>query len=309
MSLVRPRGLRPDDLIGVCAPSGPVGADALEKGVAALREQGFRIRVAPGILDRKTFTAGTAARRASELQALFADPQVAGIVCARGGAGAAQVLDLLDGAVLQANPKVFVGYSDVTFLHLLLHRQGLVTFHGPMVAREWADGRAQVASFRSAVMGEGRPYASEPDDLELLRKGLGEGTLRGGCLSILAAAAGTPWAFRPDPEGTILFLEDVDEKPYRIDRLLFQLRASGAFEGVRGIVFGDMKGCAPSASDDYRLDEVIQEALGGLDVPIAIGLSSGHTTLPNVTLPLGIRGRLRCEGGAAAFEALEPAVS
>jgi muramoyltetrapeptide carboxypeptidase len=281
----------------------------LEKGVGALRDLGFEVRVPETLLDRRTFTAGSATRRHDELQSLFADRDVAGIVCARGGAGAAQLLAGLDPALFRAHPKVFVGYSDVTFLHLLLHRGGLVTFHGPMVAREWADGGVHLDSFRAAVMGEGAPYVTETDELEPLRNGTGLGTLRGGCLSILAAAAGTPWAFRPDPEGTILFLEDVDERPYRIDRLLFQLRASGAFEGVRGIVLGDMKGCSPSAGDDYRLEDVVREALAGLDAPIALGLSSGHTTLPNVTLPLGVRARLVCDGGAAGLEILEAAVS
>jgi muramoyltetrapeptide carboxypeptidase len=309
VSGVRPRALRRGDLVGVCAASGPVDAAALDKGVGALRDLGFEVRVPPSLLERRMFTAGTAARRRDELQTLFADSDVAGIVCARGGAGAAQLLAGLDVGLLRAHPKVFIGYSDVTFLHLLLHQGGLVTFHGPMVAREWADGGAHLDSFRAAVLGEGLPYVTDADELEALRTGTGEGLLRGGCLSILAAAAGTPWAFHPDPEGTILFLEDVDERPYRTDRLLFQLRASGALAGVRGIVFGDMKGCAPAASDDYRLEDVIGEALAGLEVPIAIGLSSGHTTLPNVTLPLGVRARLSCEGGAARFEVLEAAVS
>jgi muramoyltetrapeptide carboxypeptidase len=120
---------------------------------------------------------------------------------------------------------------------------------------------------------------------------------------------GTRWAFRSDPDGTMLFLEDVDERPYRIDRMLFQLRAAGALEGVRGIVFGDMKGCAPSFNDAYSLEDVLLEALHGLDIPIALGLSSGHTANPLVTLPLGVRARLTCGHDAARFEILEAAVS
>jgi muramoyltetrapeptide carboxypeptidase len=132
--------------------------------------------------------------------------------------------------------------------------------------------------------------------------------LRGGCLSILAAAAGTPWALAPDKEDTILFLEDVDERPYRIDRMLLQLRESGALAGVRGVVFGDMKGCAPRFDESYRLEEVLLDALEGLEVPVALGLSSGHTASPAVTLPLGVKARLRC-GERASFEVLEAAVS
>jgi len=140
-----------------------------------------------------------------------------------------------------------------------------------------------------------------------LAEGTAEGVLRGGCLSLLAAAAGTPWALRSLDE-TILFVEDVDEKPYRIDRLLRQLRASGALQGVTGVVFGDMKGCAPGFDEDYALEDVLLEALAGLDVPIALGLSSGHTTLPNVTLPLGVRARPECGNGEARFAVLEAPV-
>ena len=131
---------------------------------------------------------------------------------------------------------------------------------------------------------DGRPgggsalYETAPGDVLVLREGEAEGRLLGGCLSILAAAAGTPWALRPDPAGTILFLEDLDEKPYKVDRMLLQLRSSGAFEGVRGIVFGDMKGCNPPASADFTLEDVIRESLAGLEIPVAFGLSSGHVT-------------------------------
>jgi muramoyltetrapeptide carboxypeptidase len=232
---------------------------------------------------------------------------VKGIVCARGGAGSAWLLPHLDPRQLRERPKVFLGYSDMTFLHVLFNRAEVVSFHGPMAAHEFAAGELEDVSFRAAVMGEGAPYASAPDDLVPLRDGEGEGRLLGGCLSILAAAAGTPWAFRPDPGGTVLFLEDVYERPYRIDRTLFTLRHSGAFEGVRGVVFGDMKGCYPAGPADYTLEDVVLQSLSGLDVPIVMGLSSGHTR-PNLTLPLGVRARLTCRG-EPRFEILEGSVS
>lgn len=283
-------------------------AARLEKGMAALREMGFEVRASDGIRDRSRFAAGTVDRRLAELHGLFGDDAVKAIVCARGGAGAGWLLPRLDTALLRAHPKVFVGYSDVTLLHLHLNRLGLVTFHGPMAAWELANGTFDRASFLWAVCGQGRPYASEPDDLVALRPGTAEGTLRGGCLSLLATAAGTPWSLQADGEPTLLFLEDVDEKPYRIDRLLMQLRQSGALDGVVGIVFGDMKGCSPRLDADYTLEDVILEALSGLDVPIALGLSSGHTTNPFVTLPFGVKARLAC-GDEARFELLEAAVA
>jgi muramoyltetrapeptide carboxypeptidase len=295
-------------VVGVCAPGGAVDAARLEKGTAALRQLGFEVRTSPGILDRARFSAGTVERRVAELHGLFEDDAVAGIVCARGGAGAGWVVPRLDAALLRAHPKVFVGYSDVTLLHLYLNRLGLVTFHGPMAAWELANGSYHRESFLWAVMGQGAPYASEPDELASLRPGEAAGVLRGGCLSLLAAAAGTPWALQAGGEPTLLFVEDVDERPYRIDRLLMQLRQSGALDGVSGIVFGDMKGCSPALDADYSLEDVILDALGGLDIPVALGLSSGHTTHPFVTLPFGVRARLTC-GDEARFELLEAAVS
>ena len=292
--------------MGVCAPAGPVDPERLRLGLAALEELGFQVRVGEGIVEVERFTAGTLARRLDELTALIEDPDVKGIVCARGGAGAGRLLPGLDPGRVAATPKVLVGYSDVTWLHLYLARLDLVSFHGPMVGRELADGTYDRQALLSAVSGDGPLYASEPDDLLPLRRGSAEGVLVGGCLSILAAAAGTPWALRPEP-GRILFLEDVDEPPYRIDRMLFQLRRSGALEGVGGIVFGDMRGCSPALTAAWSLEDVILDALDGLDVPVALGLSSGHTRSPTVTLPLGVRVRLAC-GDEAAFEVLEPAV-
>jgi muramoyltetrapeptide carboxypeptidase len=303
----RPRALRRGDLLGVCAPAGAVDAQRLEKGVAELRALGFEVRVPEGLLERQGFTAGGVERRVAELQALYADDAVAGIVCARGGAGAGGVVSRLDVARWPERPKHFVGFSDVTALHLHLNNVGLVTFHGPMAAVDLATGSYDRPSFLHALTGEGTPYRSEADDLLPLRAGRGEGRLRGGCLSLLAAAAGTPWALRPAGEDTILFVEDVDEPPYRIDRMFLQLRASGALDGVRGIILGDMKGCAPPRDAEFGLEDVVLEATEGLEVPVAIGLSSGHAAGPQVTLPLGVRARLDC-GDQATFEILEPAV-
>jgi muramoyltetrapeptide carboxypeptidase len=309
--VTKPRALRQGDLIGVAAPAGPVDEERLKRGVAELERLGFAVRVAEGVLERKGFTAGTVENRLQQLHGLFADPAVAAVACARGGAGTVQLLPHLDRDLLQANPKPLLGYSDVTFLHLEMERLGLTSLHGPMVARELADGDTAYdrPSLWHALTGEGPPYASGHDDLMELAEGTGEGVLRGGCLSLLAAAAGTPWALRSVDEPTILFVEDVDEKPYRIDRMLRQLRASGALQGVTGVVFGDMKGCAPGFHEDYRLEEVLLETLDGLEVPVALGLSSGHTAHPNLTLPLGVRVRLECVNGEAYFTALEAPVA
>lgn len=316
MRWTRPRALRRGDRVGVCAPAGAVDLDRLDRGVETLRGLGFDVVVGEAVRARDRFTAGPVQDRVRDLQGLWADDAVAGIFCARGGAGAGGVASRLDAAALAARPKVFMGYSDVTHLHALFNAHGLVTFHGPMVATDLADGRYDEASWQAALFGDGGPYATPPGAMRVLRPGVAEGRLQGGCISILANGAGTPWAIRPDPEGTILFLEDVDEKLFRLDRALLQMRASGAFASVRGIVFGDMRECDPAAGAGYTLEDVLLDAIGGLDVPVAIGLSSGHTVDPNVTLPFGVRARLACAppraaGGRdeAGLEILEASVS
>jgi muramoyltetrapeptide carboxypeptidase len=306
----KPRALRPGDVIGVAAPAGPVEEDRLGRGVAELEKLGFTVRVADGVRERKGFTAGTVESRLQQLHGLFADPAVAAIACARGGAGTIQLLPGLDRELLGRNPKVLLGYSDATLLHLEMQRLGLTSLHGPMVARGLDEGEAGFdrASLWHGLTGEGAPYQSGEDDLLPLADGTAEGLVRGGCLSLLAAAAGTPWAMPRSDEPAILFLEDVDEKPYRIDRMLRQLRASGGFDGVSGVLFGEMKGCTPGFDEDYTLEDVLVEALAGLGVPVAFDLSSGHTSLPGITLPLGVHARLECANGTASLAVLEPAV-
>jgi muramoyltetrapeptide carboxypeptidase len=302
----KPSALRPGDLVGVCAPSGAVDTARLHAGVAALEDLGLRVRVPEGLAEaRDLFMAGSVARRVAELHALLDDPEVAGIVCARGGAGALQLLGTLELDTRAARPKAFIGYSDITPLHLALQQRGWVTFHGPMLARDFAEGLADVDSFRAAVM-DGAPQAFTGEPLRTLRPGAAEGVLRGGCLTLLASLLGTPWAPR-FPPGTLLFLEDWDEAPYRLERLLWQLRAGGLFMGVTGVVFGEMQGCFTGPGVPYDLDAVLRRALEGLRVPIALGLSSGHTTRPNLTLPLGVAARLTC-GDEARLELPEPGV-
>jgi muramoyltetrapeptide carboxypeptidase len=309
LTFTKPRALRAGDLVAIAAPAAGFDASRLQQGIGELEALGLRVRVGSDIHERACFAAGSSQRRVRELRALFEDPEVAAIVCARGGAGACHVLPGLDPLLAQRHPKVFVGCSDVTFLHAAFNGLGLVTFHGPMAAGDIARGAWDRDSFWSALSGEGEPYASGPDDLVPLREGRGRGRLLGGCLSVLAAAAGTPWALRPDREGCLLFLEDVAEPPYRIDRHLRQLRAAAAFEGLRGIVFGDMLKCAAPRDAFFSLEEVILEALDGLDVPVALGLSSGHVVSGALTLPLGVSARLSCGRGEARLELLEHGVA
>jgi muramoyltetrapeptide carboxypeptidase len=305
------RALRPGDVVGVPAPAGPVEAERLDAGVAELRALGFEVRAANGVLERRGFTAGDGGLRLRQLHELFADPEVRAIVCARGGAGTLHLLPQLDERLLSRCPKPLVGCSDVTALHQVLAHLGIPSLHGPMVAGDLAGGedRYDRASLWSALTGEGDPWTSPPGSLTALRAGAASGVLRGGCLSLLAALAGTRWGLDTGREDTLLLVEDVNERPYRVDRMLRQLRLAGSFAGVRGVVFGQMPGCDAGAQDGYTLEDVVREALFGLDVPVAWGLATGHTGGGSVTLPLGARAALECRDGEATLRVLEHVVA
>lgn len=310
MSWTRPRALAPGDRIGVCAPSGPVDPERLEAGAARLRGLGFEVEVHPGVREQTRFTAGSVASRTAQLEELFADPGIAAVWCARGGAGATQLLRHLSPERLVRHPKVFVGYSDVTALHLLLQSEGLVTFHGPMLTRDLADPKGvDEASLLHAVSGRGRPWSAPPGTLRTLRPGTAEGVLRGGCLSLLASLAGTPWALDARGEEVLLFLEDVDEPAYRLDRMLQQLLDSGGLSGVVGVAVGTLPGCGAPKDGGFSALDVIRDALAGLGVPVVAGVPSGHVESGNVTLPFGVRARIEAREDGGEFEVAERAVA
>jgi len=295
----RPRAVRPGGIIGVCAPAGPVEADALDAGVAELERLGFRVRLTPGVRSRSGFTAGSAATRKADLMGLLLDETIGAVVCARGGAGAIHVLPLLSTGGLPAVPKPVVGYSDITLLHLWLQRAGWMTLHGPMVARDLAQGSSDSESLLAALAGSFRAEHDASSGLSGLRVGRGQGVLRGGCLSLLVAAIGTPWQMIIR-EPTILFLEDVNEPAYRLDRLLRQLKLAGSLDGVTGVVLGAMAGCAGDP-DLPSVADVVAEVLGDLGIPLAVGLRSGHVAEGNLTLPMGCLADLECEGDSAVL--------
>ena len=306
----KPRALRPGDLIGVAAPAGPVDEERLRRGATELERLGFAVRLGDGILESRGFTAGSVNNRVDQLHELFEDPEVAAVACARGGAGILHLLPHLDRELLRDNPKLLLGYSDVTLLHLEMERIGLASLHGPMIARELAegDGAYDPATLRHGLTGEGAPYASQPDELLALAARGAEGVLRGGCLSLLAGAAGTPWGRRGGDEPTLLFLEDVDEKPYRVDRMLRQLRASGALQGVTGIVFGDMR-LSPSFEDDYRWRTCCSRRPTGSTGRSRSGSGAGTPRTRTSRAGCSASARaLECRSGEARFSVLEAPV-
>lgn len=307
---VKPAALHPGATLAVLSPASTPKSDPVHRGISRLQELGYRIVLGKHALDRgPLYYAGTLEHRLEDFHAAFADPSIDGIICTRGGWGSAELLPFLDASLISANPKAFIGYSDHTALHSWLHNEAnLVTFHGPMVAADFAreDG-VDMPSWRHAVEGDPSWSVGATDGLRTLRGGLAEGVLRGGCIAILAESLGTPYA--PRIADSILFLEDIGTKPYQWDRMLLHLRYSGLLNEVHGIVFGDMRQCVSPEENDY-LERAILHSLRDFDGPIAIGLHSGHVGTPNVTLPLGIPVKLDlADAGNPRMHFLEAAVT
>lgn len=305
---VKPPALRPGDTVGIIAPASNIKRDDLAAGCAALLRAGYRPLYLDSILDRDLYFAGSVERRTHELEEMFVRDDVRAIVCARGGYGANYLLKNLDLEKIRSHPKIFVGYSDITsLLTRFADSCSLITFHGPMAAKDWAheDG-VDLASWQAALS---RPA---PWDVALgapvspLADGQAEGILCGGCLSILVASLGTPYEI--NTAGTILFLEDVAAKPFQIDRMLMHLKLAGRLDDVRGIIFGEMLDCVQTANQGYTLEEVVMRVVGDLGVPVALGVRSGHVTSRNITLPFGVRARFTADGGQVALRILESAV-
>ena len=308
---IKPPALRPGDTVGIVAPASNVKRADLEAGCEGLRRAGYRPFYFDSILEQDLYFAGSVERRTRELEEMFAREDVRAIVCARGGYGANYLLPVLDLEKVKAHPKIVVGYSDLTaLLTYFADAAGLVTFHGPMVAKDWAhlDG-VDLASWQAALAGTApwEVHLGAGSGASGLVEGNAEGILYGGCLSILVASLGTPYEIRT--EGTILFLEDLGEKPYQIDRMLMQLKLAGKLDGVRGIVFGEMRDCLQTAHQGYTLEEVMLRIVGSLGVPVAYGVRSGHVTAGNITLPIGVRAGLTVAGGQVRLRILEAGVT
>jgi muramoyltetrapeptide carboxypeptidase len=307
--IVKPPALHPGDTVGIIAPASKIKRSELESGCDALRHAGYRPSYFDSILDSDLYFAGPVERRVGELHEMFERDDVRAILCARGGYGANYLLNQLDLDKIKSHPKIFVGYSDLTcLLTHFLDATGLVTFHGPMAAKDWAHGSGvDLPSWQSALA------QISPWDVPLNPEAIGlvdgeaEGVLYGGCLSILVASLGTPYQIKT--AGKILFLEDVAAKPYQIDRMLMQLKLGGHLDEVRGIVFGAMLDCVQSPTQDYTLHEVILRIVGDLRIPIAFGVNSGHVKSGNITLPVGVQATLSVRDSRVQLRIMESAVS
>jgi muramoyltetrapeptide carboxypeptidase len=289
--------LSPGDCLGIVAPASHIpkgNEEFLQRGAERVQEMGFEVRYSPSLLKRKhLYLAGTDEERAQELMEMFLDPKVKAILCARGGYGTQRIIPYLDADLMRSHPKPLVGCSDITVLLIYLLQKCFVTpFHGPNIAtRQFAKGDAEmVHALKDALT---TPFPPAEIICSVLRDGEAHGEIIGGCLSCLVTTLGTP--YEPDLHGKILFAEDVDEPPYKIDRMLTHLKSAGKLQGVKGVVFGQMPGCD---TEKGLLKEVILDVLEEIEGPVLFGFPSGHGAR-NLTIPLGTM--VRIQGGVLIF--------
>lgn len=307
--LIKPKRLTKGDTVGVIAPASSLSAADFDKALQNLADLGFKTKVGKYARGRNGFLAGTDKERLEDLHWAFSDKEIDAVWCVRGGYGVSRLLPDVDFKLIKKNPKIFIGYSDITALHLAISQNcGLVTFHGPVAASTYSDyPKKHVVN---VLMNPSAPYKIElsPDNqakesnlfkTEVITKGKARGKLIGGNLSLLTALAGTPFGLQK-VKGKILFTEDVGEQPYRVDRMLTQLMQSVDLRSLAGIALGIFEDCNPKDPNSQSLIEVVKDRLGNLGIPIIYGLSFGHIR-DQFTLPVGIEAELDTENATMTF--------
>ena len=291
--MLKPAPVRPGARIAIVSPASPFSREEFDRGVDELRRLGYQPTYDDDVFARTgTYLSGTAALRAAAFSRAWVDPSIAALMAVRGGYGSVQLLPLLDETLIRRTPKLFIGYSDNTsLLSWLTCRCGVTALHGPMIEGRVAKGKEGFdADSMLAFMQDGEGRTLSPDGLAVIRGGEAVGPLFGGTITQLAASLGTPYAFDP-PAGCVLFLEDVNERPYRLDRMLTQLQLAGILGRARALVFGEMRACDEANGRGSAVD-VIRGLTTLCEGPIITGFPSGHTTGPCWTLPLGVRVRI-----------------
>lgn len=297
--VLQPAALLPNDLVAVVSPAGPPVPERVARGVELLRSWGLRVQVTPHALECCGYLAGSDEQRRSDLNQALRDPRVRAVLCTRGGYGVQRIAGGIDLAAVRADPKLVVGFSDITALHLALWRGArLATVYGPGAAwRDERTGDSSAESLRRALMTTDPVVVTPRSDevtVAVRVPGAAEGTLLGGNLSLLAASIGT--VDMPDLRGAMLLLEDIGEAPYRVDRMLLHLRRAGHLQALAGVAIGQFTACADHRS--VTIADVLMEHLGGLGVPVLGGLPIGHGR-DQVSVPLGVPARL--DAGAATL--------
>ncbi len=303
VSRLKPYQLTSKSTIGVVSPASRPGDEGTyRQGIAYLVQRGYRVVEAAHVLDQRGYLAGNDRARADDLNAMFRDPTIDAIICSRGGYGTARLLSYLDYDALRRHPKIFVGYSDITALNLAIWQQTrLVTFSGSMVAVEMGKGIASFTEqhfWRALTSTDAIGWLRNPDDssIQIYRPGKASGVLLGGCLSLINVLLGTPYC--PDFKGAILFIEDIDEEPYRVDRYLAQLKLAGILDQVAGIVVGQFTECDPRDPEkpSLTLAEIFDDYLAPLNIPIITNFAYGHGPIKHI-MPIGVTAVLDTEQG------------
>lgn len=301
--MIRPKVLKLGDTIGIISPSSPTSKENVNKAEAKLKEIGFEVKMGKNLYKTYGYLAGSDKERAEDLNNMFMDEEVDGIICIRGGYGAPRILELLDYEGIKNNPKVFVGYSDITALHIAINQIcNLVTFHGPMVSSNMIDDFSEFSKdslYRNILNNEAIGLVENPkgEEIEIINRGISEGEIVGGNLSLIADTLGTPYEI--DTKDKILLIEEVGEEPYNIDRMLTQLRLAGKLEEASGIILADWNDCE-AESDEYddslTLMEVFKDIIKPIGKPTIYNLKSGHCK-PMITIPLGVKAKLNANKG------------
>ncbi len=315
--LLKPKRLRPGITVGVVAPSSPAAEDEdVRYGLELVESFGFRVKSGKHVFGRTQYLAGTDAERAADLNAMFADPQVDAIMALRGGYGAMRILPLLDYEMIRRNPKPLIGYSDITALHCAIHQRcGMITYHGQTAMSPFTNYSIQ--EFQRVLMqpqarlriGAPPPFQKGPGKVNRenritpMNPGVARGRLIGGNLTLVSCLMGTPW--EPDFAGRLVFLEDVHETPYRIDRMLTQLVISGKLAKAAGLIYGKFTD-AEATGNTFSLEHVLADAAKAVGIPCARGLMIGHVD-DNTTVPVGVEAEFDANSGALTL--LEPAVA
>ena len=291
---VLPRALEPGDTLGIVAPASPFDRELFDAGLRVLEFMNFNLVIPDAIFDRNGYLAGSDQHRADLLNQLFADSDIDGIICARGGYGAFRILPLLDVDAIACHPKVFVGFSDITvLLNFLVQRCRMVAFHGPTVTTLGKADPSTRDRFLLALS-KPEPLSITAASKQVIQPGIITGRFFCGNLTLFCHLTGTP--FQPDFSGGILLIEDQGEAPYRIDRMLTQMRLAGCFDGLAGLALGAFTDCG-SADEIHR---IVADRLGGMNLPILAGFEVGHETV-NMTLPVGLPVRLDTYSGTLTF--------
>ena len=305
--IVKPKALKPGDTIGVVAAASNIKKDLLEQGCRELEALGFKTHWRPDITSSFRYFSGPHERRIGEFLEMLKSPDINAIFCARGGYGSGHLIPRVDRETVCANAKIVMGSSDITILLNWIERCGVASFHGPMVATSMREGTSGYdrTTFLEMLQGK-KPVRFPTNGSTTLRPGIAEGRLIGGCLSMVVATLGTKHEI--DTRDSILVLEDLDTKPYQVDRMITHLKHAGKFDSVHGVVFGEMLNCSQHPEQGYTLEEVLLDLFGEFRFPILYGFSTGHTSRPNVIVPFGVRARLDLTSSAPIFELLESAV-